>query len=49
VNVKLLGGRTAQDGGGWIKGYHIDNYMGAARAACLSFGKQHSAITFENY
>jgi 3D (Asp-Asp-Asp) domain-containing protein len=49
VAIDLLGGRIAQDGGGWINGYHIDNYMGAARAACLSFGRQFSKITFQNY
>lgn len=50
VAIDILGGqRTAQDGGGWINLYHIDNFTGLANQACKDFGKQHSKITFLKY
>ncbi|MHA6847043.1 3D domain-containing protein [Ralstonia syzygii] len=49
VTVDILGQRKAQDGGGWINGYHIDDYMGPQRAACLQLGHRNSGITFQSY
>lgn len=49
VNVSILGHRAAQDGGGWINGYHIDDYMGPARTQCIRLGRRNSGISFINY
>ncbi|MGD7147346.1 3D domain-containing protein, partial [Ralstonia pseudosolanacearum] len=49
VTVDILGQRKAQDGGGWINGYHIDDYMGPQRAACLQLGTRNSGIVFQSY
>jgi len=49
VNVDILGQRIAEDTGGRIKGYHIDDYMGSSRAECISMGSRQSAVTFINY
>ncbi|QCX52150.1 hypothetical protein E7Z57_18895 (plasmid) [Ralstonia pseudosolanacearum] len=49
VTVDILGQRKAQDGGGSINGYHIDDYMGPQRAACLQLGHRNSGIVFQSY
>lgn len=49
VNVAILGERKAQDGGGWIDGYHIDDFMGTRYSECLGLGRRHSTIRFINY
>jgi 3D (Asp-Asp-Asp) domain-containing protein len=50
VNVAILGDRIAQDTGGRIIGYHIDEYMGLHRAQCNAFGRNHmSNVTFLRY
>lgn len=49
VTVDILGQRKAQDGGGSINGYHIDDYMGPQRAACLQLGHRNSGIVFQRY
>jgi len=49
VGLDLLGQRTAQDGGGWITGYHIDDYMGPQQAACLRLGRRSSGVVFQRY
>lgn len=49
VNVGILGRRIAQDSGGGINGYHIDDYMGTQRAVCRSLGRRNSPIDFVNY
>jgi len=49
VDVAIIGQRKAQDTGGRIKGYHIDEYVGAQPALCRSLGLRHSAVTFMNY
>jgi 3D (Asp-Asp-Asp) domain-containing protein len=49
VNVATLGNRLAQDTGGGINGYHIDNFRGFDRPGCRAFGRQRSNIRFLNY
>ena len=49
ITVDILGQRTAQDGGLWINGYHIDDYMGTAMAQCVQLGRRHSGVVFQNY
>ncbi|WP_206600366.1 3D domain-containing protein [Chromobacterium sphagni] len=49
VNVNILGQRVAQDGGGWINGFHIDDFMGVGVKACQKLGIRHSNITLTDY
>lgn len=49
VNVAILGQRIAQDSGGGVISYHIDDYMGPAKKQCLSLGRRTSTIIFTNY
>jgi 3D (Asp-Asp-Asp) domain-containing protein len=49
VNVALIGQRQAQDTGGRIKGYHIDDYMGPQPKLCKQLGRRHSVVTLVNY
>lgn len=50
VSVDILGQRIAQDGGHWINGYHIDDYMGPVpHATCDALGRRHSGIVFQSY
>jgi 3D (Asp-Asp-Asp) domain-containing protein len=49
VNVDVLGVRQAQDTGGAITGYHIDDYMGPQPAMCRQLGRRHSRVTLVNY
>lgn len=49
VVVDTLGDRVAQDGGGWINGYHIDDYMGPQLAQCKQLGIRHLGITLRDY
>lgn len=49
VNVAILGNRVAQDTGGGINVYHIDNFRGMDRAGCVAFGRQRSAVRFLSY
>lgn len=50
VNIQILGSRYAQDTGGDIKGYKIDNYVGVMpRATCMRIGRNQSQVTFLNY
>ncbi|HET7922864.1 MAG TPA: 3D domain-containing protein [Gammaproteobacteria bacterium] len=53
VSIDPVGDRIAEDGGGWIHGYHIDVFFGRTASdykACLNFGKSfgHTA-TFISY
>jgi 3D (Asp-Asp-Asp) domain-containing protein len=49
INVAIIGERRAQDTGGRITGYHIDEYVGAQPALCRKLGLRHSAVTFLSY
>lgn len=50
VNIATVGGRTAQDTGGAITDYHIDEYFGIRRAACLAAGHRNNlSVDFSNY
>jgi 3D (Asp-Asp-Asp) domain-containing protein len=49
LNVALIGKRQAQDTGGAIKGYHIDEYVGPQPALCRQLGVRYSSITLLNY
>lgn len=49
VNVAILGARKAQDKGGMIKGYHIDEYVGPQPEMCKKLGRRSSAITLDSY
>lgn len=49
VAIASVGTRVAQDTGGAIIGYHIDEYFGTRRAACLSAGHRTLGATFMNY
>lgn len=49
LNVAIIGQRRAQDTGGRMKGYHIDEYVGAQPALCRRMGLRHSAVTLINY
>jgi len=50
VSVDILGPRKAQDGGSWINGYHIDDYMGPIpKAVCDDLGRRNSGIVFQSY
>jgi 3D (Asp-Asp-Asp) domain-containing protein len=43
------GTRTAQDTGGGIRGYHIDEFFGTRRAACLQAGRRTLGVDFLSY
>ncbi|HEY1181533.1 MAG TPA: 3D domain-containing protein [Rhodocyclaceae bacterium] len=50
VSVAILGARSAQDKGGMIKGYHIDEYLGPQPALCKQLGRSRkSAISLDSY
>lgn len=49
VNVAISGQRKAQDTGGMINGYHIDEYVGDEPKVCKQLGRRESGITFLNY
>lgn len=49
VKVDILGQRQAQDTGGGIKGYHIDDYVGEQPALCRQLGRRNSGISLSNY
>lgn len=49
VNVKIIGSRTAQDTGGRITGYHIDEYLGPQPKLCKQLGRRTSDVIFQNY
>lgn len=51
VNVEILGSRYAQDSGGIIKLYMIDDYVGLTktRHECMVIGRHQSKVTFLNY
>jgi 3D (Asp-Asp-Asp) domain-containing protein len=41
INIDGIGSRAAQDIGGGINAYHIDNFYGTDRHSCLQWGNQH--------
>lgn len=49
VNVAIIGSRKAQDTGGMIKGYHIDEFVGPQPELCKQMGRRTSAITLDSY
>lgn len=49
VNVKIIGARTAQDTGGRITGYHIDEYLGPQPKLCKQLGLRTSDVSLQNY
>ena len=49
VAIDTLGSRVAQDGGGWINGYHIDDYMGTQLTQCQQLGRRNLGATFQRY
>ena len=49
VNLKVIGSRTAQDTGGQITGYHIDEYLGPQPKLCKQLGRRTSDVIFQNY
>jgi 3D (Asp-Asp-Asp) domain-containing protein len=46
VNIDGVGDRTAQDTGGAINGYHIDNFVGFGRAAIQAWNNLNSVVTY---
>ncbi|MGH6836379.1 MAG: 3D domain-containing protein [Methylocella sp.] len=49
ISIATVGPRVAQDSGGAITGYHIDEYYGVRRAACISAGRLTLSVTFTSY
>lgn len=49
VAIDTVGSRTAQDTGGAITGYHIDEYYGARRSECRAAGRRTLGVDFSNY
>ncbi len=46
VNIQNLGNRTAQDTGGAIIGYHIDEFRGFGRAAMQGWGNFNATVRY---
>lgn len=46
VNIDGVGDRIAQDTGGAINGYHIDNFVGFGRAAIQAWNNLNSVVTY---
>jgi 3D (Asp-Asp-Asp) domain-containing protein len=49
VDVKIIGSRNAQDTGGRITGYHIDEYLGPQPKLCKQLGLRTSDVSLLNY
>ena len=49
ITLGNLGQRLAQDTGGAIDGYHLDEYYGTRRAACLQAGRRTMTVDFVHY
>lgn len=49
VNVQIIGSRKAQDTGGRIVGYHIDEYLGPQPKLCRQLGRRTSDVSLEKY
>jgi 3D (Asp-Asp-Asp) domain-containing protein len=49
VAIDTVGSRAAQDTGGAITGYHIDEYFGTRRADCIRAGRRNLDVTFTSY
>ena len=49
IALGKLGQRLAQDTGGAIDGYHLDEYYGTRRTACLQAGRRTMAVDFVHY
>lgn len=50
LRIESIGGRSATDTGGGILGYHIDEFFGVRRAACLKAGSRPGrAVDLESY
>jgi 3D (Asp-Asp-Asp) domain-containing protein len=49
ITLGKLGQRQAQDTGGAIDGYHLDEYYGTRRAACLQAGRRTMTVDFVHY
>lgn len=49
ISIDTVGARVAQDTGGAITGYHIDEYFGTRRAACITAGRRTLGVEFDSY
>jgi 3D (Asp-Asp-Asp) domain-containing protein len=49
VDVAIMGQRLAQDTGGKILGYHIDEFVGLQGPLCKKLGLRNSAISLVKY
>lgn len=49
ITLGRLGQRQAQDTGGAIDGYHLDEYYGTRRTACLQAGRRTMTVDFVHY
>jgi 3D (Asp-Asp-Asp) domain-containing protein len=49
IMIHSVGIRLAQDGGGWIDDYHIDEFFGTRRKECEKRGRQRYRVDFSNY
>ncbi|HFX6065112.1 TPA: 3D domain-containing protein, partial [Klebsiella pneumoniae] len=49
VSIDGDGNRVAQDTGGAINGYHIDEYFGTRRSDCVSAGQRTLGVDFVSY
>lgn len=46
INITGVGGRTAQDTGGRITGYHIDNFAGFGQAAVANWNNLNTTVRY---
>jgi 3D (Asp-Asp-Asp) domain-containing protein len=49
ISIATVGSRAAQDTGGAITGFHIDEYFGARRAECIRAGRRSLGVDFVSY